>query len=81
MSRRHKEKGQDWKHVCVGKGKFLYSISDSKTALALLNSLFFFLPLSYFSSEDAMEHSKEFVTSVVLGKDLVPRFAFAANGV
>lgn len=24
-------------------------------------------------SEDAMEYSKEFVTSVVLGKDLVPR--------
>ncbi|CAB1339284.1 unnamed protein product [Coregonus sp. 'balchen'] len=26
-------------------------------------------------SEDAMEYSKEFVTSVVLGKDLVPRYA------
>lgn len=25
------------------------------------------------SSEDAMEYSKEFVTAVVLGKDLVPR--------
>lgn len=25
-------------------------------------------------SEDAMEYSKEFVTSVVLGKDLVPRY-------
>ncbi|KAI1890097.1 hypothetical protein AGOR_G00169710 [Albula goreensis] len=28
-------------------------------------------------SEDAMEHSKEFVTSVVLGKDLVPRIGLS----
>lgn len=28
---------------------------------------------SFSSSEDAMEYSKEFVTAVVLGKDLVPR--------
>lgn len=27
-------------------------------------------------SEDAMEYSKEFVTAVVLGKDLVPRYLF-----
>lgn len=33
--------------------------------------LFFWLCFS--SSEDAMEYSKEFVTAVVLGKDLVPR--------
>lgn len=30
-------------------------------------------PVFVFCSEDAMEYSKEFVTSVVLGKDLVPR--------
>lgn len=29
--------------------------------------------LDFSCSEDAMEYSKEFVTAVVLGKDLVPR--------
>lgn len=31
-------------------------------------------------SEDAMEYSKEFVTSVVLGKDLVPRWVLRSAG-
>lgn len=30
-------------------------------------------PPGFLCSEDAMEYSKEFVTAVVLGKDLVPR--------
>lgn len=35
-------------------------------------------PLCLPCSEDAMEYSKEFVTAVVLGKDLVPRQVTAA---
>lgn len=40
------------------------------------NDIIVTLSIVYFPSEDAMEYSKEFVTSVVLGKDLVPRYLF-----
>ena len=40
-----------------------------KTLIVLVTLLLTIL----FHSEDAMEYSKDFVTSVVLGKDLVPR--------
>lgn len=51
-------------------GTFLVHMVISCSHKKLMIS-FFCLP-----SEDAMEYSKEFVTSVVLGKDLVPRYLF-----
>lgn len=52
-------------------GKFVLSVHiQYSLCMSWFNGLSYF----YFPSEDAMEYSKEFVTSVVLGKDLVPRY-------
>lgn len=56
---------------------YMYFLNIYTAALIFLFFVFnFFFSFLYFYSEDAMDYSKEFVTSVVLGKDLVPRYAF-----
>ncbi|XP_061133399.1 diacylglycerol lipase-alpha isoform X1 [Syngnathus typhle] len=82
----------DWGHLSQNKGTMHYGLvivghSLGAGTAAILSFLlrpqyptlhcYSYSPPGGLLSEDAMEYSKEFVTSVVLGKDLVPRLGLS----